>query len=105
MANETTAKALATGCGVDPKAFRRFIRSTARSDTPIISACGQGNRYAISQQEARKLVVAFAKAHPSNKQAQAFAKRMQAPKAPKAPVTQAHASEASTPNTSVVSEA
>ena len=67
MANETlTAKELATLASkrmqrnVTPKEFRRFIRSNASHDDSIISACGQGNRYAISVEDAKKLLDAFA---------------------------------------------
>lgn len=49
--------------GITPKAFRRFVRAQAKTDAAVIGACGQGNRYGISQAEARKLVAAYRKAH------------------------------------------
>jgi len=56
VAEETatlTATELATYLGVSPKALRRFIRSTG-------SACGAGNRYGFSPDEAKALAEAFA---------------------------------------------
>jgi len=61
---DVTAKELARMAGVDPKRMRRFIRAQASEKGAIISACGQGNRYAISGADARKLVNAFHKAYP-----------------------------------------
>lgn len=60
MATQFTAKEMATLCGTDAKTFRRFVRSQAASDTPIINACGQGNRYAFDAETARRLRDAFA---------------------------------------------
>src|SRR4051794_2324146 len=56
MAQELAAKEVAAMLGITPKAFRRFVRSQAKTDAAIIGACGQGNRYGITQAEARKLV-------------------------------------------------
>lgn len=55
-----TAKALAARAGVTPKRMRRFIRSQAKGESAVIGACGAGNRYAISEADAKRLLVAFA---------------------------------------------
>lgn len=57
-----TAKALAARAGVSAKRMRRFIRSQAKTDAAVIGACGAGNRYAISEADAKRLLVAFAAA-------------------------------------------
>lgn len=54
-----SAKALALACDTDAKSMRRFIRAQASKDDAIISACGQGNRYAITPAQAKRLVAAF----------------------------------------------
>jgi hypothetical protein len=55
-----TAKELAVLCETDPKSMRRFIRSQAKAgDGAIIDACGQGNRYNIDVEDAKRLVNAF----------------------------------------------
>lgn len=63
MADTMTAKELASACNTDAKRMRRFIRSTSKSDSPIVSACGQGHRYTISAREAKALIDAWTKAH------------------------------------------
>lgn len=55
-----TAKSLATQAGVTPKRMRRFIRAQAKTDAAVIGACGAGNRYAISEGDAKRLLAAFA---------------------------------------------
>lgn len=60
MATQFTAKEMALLCNTDAKTFRRFVRSQAASDTPIINACGQGNRYTFDSETARRLRDAFA---------------------------------------------
>jgi hypothetical protein len=59
MAQQFTAKEMALLCGTDAKTFRRFVRSQAASDQPIINACGQGNRYTFDAETARRLRDAF----------------------------------------------
>lgn len=63
VAQELAAKEVASMLGITPKAFRRFVRTQAKTDAAIIGACGQGNRYGITQAEARRLVSAYRKAH------------------------------------------
>jgi hypothetical protein len=60
-----SAKEVAAQLGINPKRFRAFVRTLAKSDAPIISACGQGNRYGITKGDAAKLIAAYRKAHPS----------------------------------------
>lgn len=60
MATQFTAKEMAVLCGTDAKTFRRFVRSQAANDQPIINACGQGNRYTFDAETARRLRDAFA---------------------------------------------
>lgn len=55
-----TAKELALLAGTDAKTFRRYVRAQAASTTPIVHACGQGNRYGFSQEDAHALVEGFA---------------------------------------------
>lgn len=94
---DVTAKELAKMAGTDGKRMRRFIRAQAQEKGAIIGACGQGNRYAISASDARKLVNAFWKANPSL-----------APKAParkRTPKTDAPAAAVVPPVTSESSDA
>lgn len=69
VAQELAAKEVAAMLGITPKAFRRFVRTQAKTDAAIIGACGQGNRYGITQTEARRLVSAYRKAHATSVQA------------------------------------
>lgn len=55
-----TAKEIASACNTNGKAFRRYIRSQAASDAPIVSACGQGSRYSFDENEAHALIAGFA---------------------------------------------
>lgn len=60
-----SAKEVAGQLGINPKRFRAFVRTQAKGDAAIIGACGQGNRYGITKQDAAKLIAAYRKAHPS----------------------------------------
>lgn len=51
-----TATEIATHLGINPKALRRFLRS----DASPLGACGKGNRYGFSPDEAKVLIAAFA---------------------------------------------
>lgn len=55
-----TAKEIASACNTNGKAFRRYVRSQAASDAPIVGACGQGSRYSFSEDEAHALIAGFA---------------------------------------------
>jgi hypothetical protein len=55
-----TASEIAEQAGVDGKTFRSFVRRQASHANAIVSACGQGNRYDFSADEALALLDAFA---------------------------------------------
>jgi len=54
-----TAKELAVLAGTDAKRMRSFIRSSAKTGSGLLDACGQGNRYAIDVADASAIVAAF----------------------------------------------
>lgn len=81
-----SAKEVASQLGINPKRFRAFVRTLARSDAAIIAACGQGNRYGITKGDAAKLIAAYRKAHPNHVMPKAHAPK--APRKAKAPVEQ-----------------
>lgn len=54
------AKDLATKLNVDAKTFRRYVRSQAKGNASIVSACGSGKRYDFSASEAKRLIAGYA---------------------------------------------